>query len=125
MMEGGHECVMRPSLLQVQKGRQSTHPERHTGQYYTGGPSKLCWATGRWSGRDWAIREVHWGRVQNYKSWRGNGGKNRQAQVGLRVSKQPLGIWLELSVNRRGRYGLEVMDTRVEMTLRQPDLAMT
>ena len=84
----------------------------------------LCWAIGRWSGRDWAIREAPWGRAQNYKR-RGNWGKNRQAQVGLKVSKQPLGIWLELSVNGRGRYGLEVMNTRVEITLRLPDLAMT
>lgn len=41
-MERGHEWLMSPSLLQVQKGRQSTAPhppERHsckqTGQYYT------------------------------------------------------------------------------------------
>ena len=52
-------------------------------------------------------------------------GEKQASSSGLERSKQPLGIWLELSVNGRGRYGLEVMNTRVEITLRLPDLAMT
>ena len=126
--------MMNTSLLRVQKGRQSITTQKGTAvnrRASPAGAAQVSSAEQEGSGLGEAgpsgrlPGEVH--RITRAgEEIRGKaGGKAGRAQVGLRVSKQPLGIWLEHSVNGSGRYSPEVMNIRVEITLRSPDLAMT
>lgn len=131
--------MMSTSLLPVQKRRQSITTQKGTavnrrvstaGAAHVSSAEQEGGALGEAGPVGRPPGEVHritrdGEEIRGKAGGRGGVREAGRAQVGLRVSKQPLGIWLGHSVNGRGRYSLEVMNIRVEITWRSPDLAMT